>query len=205
MNLEKRMMILRPKLSRSRPILQKLKQALEKYKGRFTNLEQRDKMTSLIAKFDDDIKEIRQPSARNSKERISGASMCTDKILKKIGGKITRRITLEDKDSKFFNEMTTHPLGWAWFCTKEYDEVKLPTYLLEIVTNAEDAWVRTTLRIKNYEEKGSRVIVSVNKISESDSFDSDSSNSSSSSSDSENGEVYTITKRKCRCVEKKED
>ncbi|CAJ0629720.1 795_t:CDS:2, partial [Entrophospora sp. SA101] len=165
--------------SLSRPILQKLKQALEKYKGRFTNLEQRDKMTSLIAKFDDDIKEIRQPSARNSKERISGASMCTDKILKKIGGKITRRITLEDKDSKFFNEMTTHPLGWAWFCTKEYDEVKLPTYLLEIVTNAEDAW--------------------------SDSFDSDSSNSSSSSSDSENGEVYTITKRKCRCVEKKED
>ncbi|CAH1765160.1 12975_t:CDS:2 [Entrophospora sp. SA101] len=70
-------------------------------------------------------------------------------------------------------------LGNKWFCTKEYDEVKLPTYLLEIVTNAEDAW--------------------------SDSFDSDSSNSSSSSSDSENGEVYTITKRKCRCVEKKED
>ncbi|CAJ0903237.1 18333_t:CDS:2 [Entrophospora sp. SA101] len=66
-------------------------------------------------------------------------------------------------------------LGNKWFCTKEYDEVKLPTYLLEIVTNAEDAWVRTTL------------------LSESDSFDSDSSNSSSSSSDSENGEMDMLS------------
>nr|CAG8655422.1 2817_t:CDS:2 [Entrophospora candida] len=104
-------------------------------------------------------------------------------------------------------------LGNNWFCTKQYDKDKLPTYLPEIVTDAEDAWVRTTLRIKNFEEKGSRVIVSVNKsnnthtvlVSESDSSYNDSSNSSSSSSDSENGEVYTISKRKCRCVKKKED
>ncbi|CAJ0871813.1 8654_t:CDS:2 [Entrophospora sp. SA101] len=70
-------------------------------------------------------------------------------------------------------------LGNNWFCTKKYDN-KLPTYLLEIVIDAEDAWVRITPCIKNYEDKGSWVIVSVNKISESDSSDSDSSNSSSS-------------------------
>ncbi|CAH1758743.1 6228_t:CDS:2 [Entrophospora sp. SA101] len=64
-------------------------------------------------------------------------------------------------------------LGNNWFCTKKYDN-KLPTYLLEIVIDAEDAWVRITPCIKNYEDKGSWVIVSVNKISESDSSDSDS-------------------------------
>ncbi|RHZ44062.1 hypothetical protein Glove_767g6 [Diversispora epigaea] len=42
-----------------------------------------------------------------------GPSMCTDKILKKVRGKITRRITPEDKNSKFFRQMTTNPLEWA--------------------------------------------------------------------------------------------
>ena len=43
----------------------KLKQALEKYEARFVNLEQKDKeKTSLIAKLDDDIKEIKQSSCQ---------------------------------------------------------------------------------------------------------------------------------------------
>ena len=39
----------------------KLKHALEEHEARFTNLEQRDKeKTTLIAKLDDDIREIKQ-------------------------------------------------------------------------------------------------------------------------------------------------
>ncbi|CAG8625930.1 10332_t:CDS:2 [Ambispora leptoticha] len=37
-----------------------------------------------------------------------GPAMCTDKLFKKISGKIARKLTPEDKDSKFFREMTTH-------------------------------------------------------------------------------------------------
>ncbi|CAG8766255.1 11664_t:CDS:10, partial [Gigaspora margarita] len=45
----------------------KLKHALEKYEARFVNLEQRDKeKTCLIAKLDDNIKEIKQSSANTS-------------------------------------------------------------------------------------------------------------------------------------------
>ena len=45
----------------------KLKHALEEHEARFTNLEQRDKeKTNLIAKMDDDIKEIKQSSANAS-------------------------------------------------------------------------------------------------------------------------------------------
>ncbi|RHZ78411.1 hypothetical protein Glove_165g8 [Diversispora epigaea] len=45
----------------------KLKQALEEYEARFTNLEQRDKeKTNLIAKLDDDIKEIKQSSTNTN-------------------------------------------------------------------------------------------------------------------------------------------
>jgi hypothetical protein len=42
-----------------------------------------------------------------------GLSMCTDKLLKRIGGKISRKLTLEEKDSKFVREETTAPLGLA--------------------------------------------------------------------------------------------
>ena len=42
-----------------------------------------------------------------------GPSMCTDKLLKKIEGRIARKISSKNKDSKFFREMTTHPIGWA--------------------------------------------------------------------------------------------
>ncbi|CAG8820490.1 11336_t:CDS:1, partial [Dentiscutata erythropus] len=39
--------------------------------------------------------------------------MCTDKLLKKIGDKISRKLTPEEKDSKFVREETTAPLGLA--------------------------------------------------------------------------------------------
>ncbi|RIB01805.1 hypothetical protein C2G38_2050576 [Gigaspora rosea] len=137
-----------------------------------------------------------------------GLSMCTDKLLKKIGGKISRKLTLEEKDSKFIREEATAPLGLAvipltftsnikdniclnnkksitiptevlvdrynstlpnyillgnnWFYGRKYDDDELQTYIPEIVTDAEDAWLRTTLLIKNLtEKKGERVIVSV--------------------------------------------
>ncbi|RHZ53474.1 hypothetical protein Glove_441g98 [Diversispora epigaea] len=39
--------------------------------------------------------------------------ICTDKILKKLGGKIVRRITSDKKDSKFIREVATILLGWT--------------------------------------------------------------------------------------------
>src|SRR2546423_8598526 len=45
----------------------KLKHALEEHEARFANLEQRDKeKTNLIAKLDDDIKEIKQEQIANT-------------------------------------------------------------------------------------------------------------------------------------------
>ncbi|CAJ0853058.1 8660_t:CDS:1 [Entrophospora sp. SA101] len=122
-----------------------------------------------------------------------GLSMCTDKLLKKIGGKISRKLTPEEKDSKFVREETTAPLGLAviplTFTSNviknhrlsNYESITIPTevlvekygpqmpnfillgnnwfygrnndgfqtYLPEIVTDAENALVRTTLRIKD--------------------------------------------------------
>ncbi|CAG8460073.1 6901_t:CDS:1, partial [Ambispora leptoticha] len=42
-----------------------------------------------------------------------GISMCTDKLLKKIGGKISRKLTSEEKDSKFIRKEITALLGLA--------------------------------------------------------------------------------------------
>src|SRR6185369_742464 len=54
----------------------KLRQALEEHEARFTNLEQRDKeKTNLIAKLDDDIKEIKQSKANTSSIENSGISL----------------------------------------------------------------------------------------------------------------------------------
>src|ERR1051325_4264317 len=50
----------------------KLKYALEEYETRFMSLEQRDEeKTTLIAKLDDDIKEIKQSSASTSSVKNS--------------------------------------------------------------------------------------------------------------------------------------
>src|SRR6266487_1200872 len=145
-----------------------------------------------------------------------GPSMCTDKLLKKIGGKISRKLTPGEKDSKFIREEATAPLRLAiipltftsnivnnrrlsnyesitiptevlvekynskmpsyillgnnWFYGRKYDNDELQTYLPEIVTDVENAWVRTTLRIKDLSnasfaktKKKPRVIVSVDK------------------------------------------
>ncbi|CAG8497729.1 17480_t:CDS:1, partial [Cetraspora pellucida] len=97
------------------------------------------------------------------------------------------------------------------------------TYIPEIMTDAEDAWVRTTLHIKNLtEKKEKRVIVSVSErdihdfykilpgkskdlgtsnsdtFSNSDTSDSDSSNSSTSSS-----EIEVTHAHKTRAVKKR--
>ena len=40
-------------------------------------------------------------------------NMCDDKILKRLGFKIDRQISVKDQDSKFFREITTNPIGWA--------------------------------------------------------------------------------------------
>src|SRR6185436_10025915 len=117
-----------------------------------------------------------------------GLSMCTNKLLKKIDGKISKKLTPEEKDSKFVREETTAPLGLAvipltftsnviknhrlsnyesitiptevlvekygpqtsnfillgnnWFYGRNNDG--LQTYLLKIVTDAENTLVRTT-------------------------------------------------------------
>ncbi|CAG8579811.1 9763_t:CDS:2 [Ambispora gerdemannii] len=42
-----------------------------------------------------------------------GPSMCSDKLLKKISSKISRKLTPEEKDSEFVREETTAPLGIA--------------------------------------------------------------------------------------------
>ncbi|CAG8603339.1 6297_t:CDS:2 [Paraglomus brasilianum] len=114
-----------------------------------------------------------------------GPAMCSDKILKHIGGKITRRISSEDKDSRFFREMTTHPIGWNVIpltftssveCSrfsKQYTSITIPTqlqtYRAEIVTDAEDGWARTTLRIKNLAgRKGKSIVVPVYKFDRSE-------------------------------------
>ncbi|CAG8476790.1 hypothetical protein C2G38_2181357 [Gigaspora rosea] len=128
-----------------------------------------------------------------------GTSICSDKLLKKIGSKISRKLTPEEKDSKFIREETTAPLGLAiipltftsniknndrlsnknlsrfqlnnnWFYGKKYNNDELQIYIPEIVIDAENAFVRTTLHIKDLNgsevsktEKKPRVIISVNK------------------------------------------
>ncbi|CAJ0835199.1 5446_t:CDS:1 [Entrophospora sp. SA101] len=54
-------------------------------------------MTSLIAKFDDDIKEIRQPSARNSKERSTEKNKIN---YQKASTEIFNKIILEYSEIK---------------------------------------------------------------------------------------------------------
>lgn len=40
-------------------------------------------------------------------------SMCSDKIINQLGIKIDRPISSEDREMKFFREMTTMPVGWS--------------------------------------------------------------------------------------------
>ncbi|CAG8592525.1 9941_t:CDS:2 [Paraglomus brasilianum] len=52
--------------------------------------------------------------------------------------------------------------GFDWFTGRKYDDEELQIYRAEIVTDAEDGWVRTTLRIKNLaERKGKSIVVPV--------------------------------------------
>ncbi|CAG8661069.1 11579_t:CDS:2, partial [Ambispora gerdemannii] len=191
-----------------------------------------------------------------------GPAMCIDKLLKKIGGKISRKLTPEEKDSKFIREEATAPLGLViipltftsnikdnirlnneksitilteilvekytpkmsnyilldnnWFYDRKYDDDELQIYISEIVTDTEDAWVRTTLRIKDLNaKKGGRVIVSVDKKDihdfykilprESKDFDtsnSDTSDSNSSNSSTSSSEIEVTHAHKTRAVKK---
>jgi hypothetical protein len=49
----------------------------------------------------------------NLQPGFRGPSIYTDKILKSIGRKISRQISIKDRNSKFFREMGAHPLGWV--------------------------------------------------------------------------------------------
>nr|CAG8655857.1 9457_t:CDS:2 [Entrophospora candida] len=40
-------------------------------------------------------------------------SMCSDKTINRLGFKIDRPISSEDREMKFFREMTTTPIGWS--------------------------------------------------------------------------------------------
>ena len=61
----------------------KLRCALEEHEVRFTRLEQRDKeKTNLIAKMDDDIKEIKQSSANASSVKNPNNIVCLSKLEK---------------------------------------------------------------------------------------------------------------------------
>ncbi|CAG8820454.1 4968_t:CDS:1, partial [Racocetra persica] len=123
-----------------------------------------------------------------------------NKLLKKIGGIISRKLTPKEKDSKFVREETTAPLGLTiipptfisniknnahlsnkksitiptevlieksnpktpnyillgnnWFYGRKYNNDELQTYIPEIVIDTEDAFVRTTLRIKDLNGSG---------------------------------------------------
>ena len=69
----------------------KLKHALEKHEARFTSLEQRDEeKATLIAKLDDDIKEIKQSSTSTSS--VENSDICVQPIR-------TETKTLEEKET----------------------------------------------------------------------------------------------------------
>ncbi|CAG8482818.1 3457_t:CDS:2 [Ambispora leptoticha] len=163
-----------------------------------------------------------------------GISMCTDKLLKKIDGKISRKLTSEKKDSKFVREEITAPLELAIILiiftsnvinnnrlsnyesitilikvlVEKYDP-KIPNYILldnnwfyrrnnhgiqmylpEIVTDAKNTFVRTTLHIKD--------------LNTSDLIISDSNSDSSSTSSSEIEAIHkTEGVRKCPILKHK--
>ncbi|RHZ75283.1 hypothetical protein Glove_216g166 [Diversispora epigaea] len=114
--------------------------------------------------------------------RFLEPSLCTDKLLKKIGGKISRKLTPEEKDSKFVREETTASLELAksitistevlvekynpkmpnyillgnnWFYGQKYDD-ELQIYIPEIVTNTEDTW-------QTWSDQNQKEVIPVNK------------------------------------------
>ena len=119
-------------------------------------------------------------------------------------------------------------LGLDWFTGRKYDDEKLQTYRAEIVTDAEDGWVRTTLRIKNLAgRKEKSIVVPVYKFDNQSGFsdsrlqqnkskknkvkysiiesesDTNSNNSESSTSSSTSGSEDIHKSVRCRKVKKK--
>ena len=82
----------------------KLKHALEEHEARFTSLEQRDEeKATLIAKLDDDIKEIKQSSTSTSS--VENSDICVQPIR-------TETKTLEEKETDaFLNEVHKKSVG----------------------------------------------------------------------------------------------
>jgi hypothetical protein len=81
----------------------KLKHALEEHEARFTSLEQRDEeKATLIARLDDDIKEIKQSSASTSS--VENSDICQPIR--------TETKTLEEKETDaFLNEVHKKSIG----------------------------------------------------------------------------------------------
>ncbi|CAG8441001.1 7660_t:CDS:2 [Ambispora leptoticha] len=130
--------------------------------------------------------------------------MYTDKLLNKIDSKISKKLTSEEKDSKFIREETTAPLGLA---------------IIPIIFTSNDlSWKVDTTKAK----KKPRVNISVNKrdihdfykilsgrskdslsyrlnisiSSDSDTSDSITSDSNSDSSSTSSSEIEAIHKTK---------
>src|SRR5215212_411340 len=82
----------------------KLKHALEEHEARFTSLEQRDEeKATLIAKLDDDIKEIKQSSTSTSS--VENSDICVQPIR-------TETKALEEKETDaFLNEVHKKSVG----------------------------------------------------------------------------------------------
>ncbi|POG81167.1 hypothetical protein GLOIN_2v1763795 [Rhizophagus irregularis DAOM 181602=DAOM 197198] len=79
----------------------KLKHALEEHEARFTNLEQRDKeKTTLIAKLDDDIKEIKQSLASTSSRTPTYVNLFAQKLrhlIKEISTSISCNASIQNQ------------------------------------------------------------------------------------------------------------
>uniref|UniRef100_U9SGK0 Uncharacterized protein n=1 Tax=Rhizophagus irregularis (strain DAOM 181602 / DAOM 197198 / MUCL 43194) TaxID=747089 RepID=U9SGK0_RHIID len=76
----------------------KLKHALEEHEARFTNLEQRDKeKTTLIAKLDDDIKEIKQSLASTSSRTPTYGALACEDLIKEISTSISCNASIQNQ------------------------------------------------------------------------------------------------------------
>ncbi|CAG8474656.1 8689_t:CDS:2 [Ambispora leptoticha] len=154
--------------------------------------------------------------------------MCTDKLLKKISGKISRKLTSEEKDSKFVREETTAPLGLAIIsitftsnvinnnCLSNYESITIPTkvliekydpkmsnYILLEPSYALRTSVRKLIQLKLKRSQGLNISTS-SDLDTSNLITSDSNLDSSSTSSSEIEAIHkTKDIRKCLILKRK--
>ncbi|CAG8522351.1 14056_t:CDS:2 [Ambispora leptoticha] len=123
-------------------------------------------------------------------------SICTDKLFKKIGDKISKKLTSKEKDSKFIREKTTAPLGLAIIPITFTSNVINNNYL----SNYESITILTKVLIEKYNSKMSNYILL-------DAFNSITLDSNSDSSSTSSSEIEAIHKtkgiRKCPILKRK--